>query len=76
MPLTCGVPQGSVLGPMPLTIYMLPLGKIINRHGLQYHMYADDCKLYTTFSSSNGTDCVANVAALICDIRRWYAKTE
>ena len=37
-------------------------------------MYADDCQLYTTFSSTNGTDCVANMEALICDIRGRYAK--
>ena len=37
-------------------------------------MYADYCQLYTTFSSTNGTDCVANMEALICDIRGWYAK--
>ena len=46
-----------------------------SRHGLQYHMHADDCQIYTIFSSvdSNGTDCVTNMVALICDIRGWYA---
>ena len=37
-------------------------------------MYADDCQLYTAFRSTNGTDCVVNMEALICDIRGSYAE--
>ena len=50
-----GVPQGSVLGPVFSTTYAAPLGGIIQRHGLTYHLCADDIQLYMAFKSSDVT---------------------
>ena len=66
-PVTSGVPQGSVLGPV---LFLLYVNDITSSIQSQVHLFADDCLIYRTINSKcdhkilqNDLDCLASWAS-------------
>lgn len=49
-PLSCGVPHGSVLGPLLPIPYTSPLSHLTTSSSDNLHRYADDSRLFLSFS--------------------------
>ena len=49
---------------------MLPLGKIIRKHGINFHCYADDTQLYLSMKPDE-TNQLVKLQACLKDIKAW-----
>ena len=69
--LSCGVLEGSVLGPVLFSLYISPLEDVIMAHGLNAMMYADDSQLYIIMRQSYRATALEDLTLCIQDIMSW-----
>ena len=63
-PLTRGVQQGSVLGPVLINPYTTPLSYLISASFISHLLYDDDTQLFISFVSNNFSSAMNNLSPL------------
>ena len=66
---TCGVPQGSVIGPILFLCFINDITHAAHENGIKISLYADDAVVYIT--SNDQTTMQVQLQAAVTDVDKW-----
>jgi hypothetical protein len=72
--LLCGVPQGSLLGPILFLLYIEAVQDIVEPYGLRIKLYADDSQLYVSLVPTDSTgwsEAKVDIEECLAKVKRW-----
>ena len=71
VPVTSGVPQGSVLGPILFISYSAEIVAIVQHRGFKVHAFADDLQIYGSTAQNGAADLMARMSICIECVTSW-----
>ena len=71
--LKCGVPQGSVLGPVLFLLYTGEINHVIDQYNLRSQCYADDCQVHSSCQPDKKDELIKSTLICIEGLSQWMA---
>ena len=68
----CGVPRGSVLGPILFTIYVSSITRIVSSHGVNQQHYSDDTQLFLFLFPASLSSSLCSLQRCVSSLHSWF----